>query len=115
MGNSEHPSKRYGERRVKTANCELCQAPGNRRKLIYHNCGREGHIKRDRMCAARGRKCAKCHVSGHFAACCAEGKGKNKDDTSNNKSFRGQQKRYIRRKQGSTNQVDENGYSSESS
>ena len=43
------------------------------------------------------------------------GKEKNKDDTSNNKSFRGQQKRYIRRKQGSTNQVDENGYSSESS
>ena len=45
----------------------------------------------------------------------AEGKGKNKDDTSNNKSSRGQQKQYIRRKQGSTNQDDENRYSSESS
>ena len=89
--------------------------PGERRKLICHNCGREGHIKRDRMCPARGGKCAKCHVSGHFAACWAEGEGKNKDDMSNNKSSRGQQKRYIRRKQGSTNQVDENGYSSESS
>ena len=29
--------------------------PGERRKLICHNCGREGHIKRDRMCPARGR------------------------------------------------------------
>ena len=45
-------------------------------------------------------KCAKCHVSGHFAVYCAKGKGKNKDGTSNNnKSFRGQHNRHGRQKQ----------------
>ena len=83
-----------GESKPPTVN--YVKQPDERRKLICHSCGREGHIKRDRMCPARGRKCAKCHVSGHFAACRAEGNGKNKDDTSNNKSFRGQQKQYSR-------------------
>ncbi|XP_015754060.1 PREDICTED: uncharacterized protein LOC107333722 [Acropora digitifera] len=35
-----------------------------------YNCGREGHLARDRNCPARGKKCAKCGRYGHFALCC---------------------------------------------
>ena len=35
-----------------------------------YNCGREGHLARDRNCPARGKKCAKCGSYGHFALCC---------------------------------------------
>ena len=104
--------ERYGERQVKTANCELCQAARAReKKCICHNCGREGHIKRDRMCPS----CTKCHVFWTLRCLLCQRERKKKGDTSKNKSFRGQQKQYGRQKQDSTNQVDENGYSSESS
>ena len=39
-----------------------------RRKCF--NCGREGHLARDRNCLAKGKKCAKCGRYGHFAVCC---------------------------------------------
>ena len=32
-----------------------------------YNCGREGHLARDRNCPARGKKCGR---YGHFALCC---------------------------------------------
>ena len=54
----------------------------------------------DERATSRGIECAQrgagnvlnAMFSGHFAACCAEGKEKIKDDTSSSKSFRGQQK-----------------------
>ncbi|XP_015755918.1 PREDICTED: uncharacterized protein LOC107335405 [Acropora digitifera] len=35
-----------------------------------YNCGREGHLARDRNCPASGKKCAKCGRYGNFALCC---------------------------------------------
>ena len=85
-----------GESKPPTVN--YVKQPGERRKVICHNCGREGHIKRDRMCPGRGNM-LNAMFCGHFAVCCAKGKGKNKDGTSNNnKSFPGQHNRHGRQK-----------------
>ena len=72
----------------------------------------------DERATSRGIECAHRVLNAMFldTSLFAVPKGKEKKgDTSKNKSFRGQQKQYGRQKQGSTNQVDENGYSSESS
>ncbi|XP_062600099.1 uncharacterized protein K02A2.6-like [Saccostrea cucullata] len=33
-------------------------------------CGKYGHIRTDPKCPARGQKCRKCHMEGHYEACC---------------------------------------------
>ena len=42
----------------------------NDERRKFYNCGREGHLAKDRNCPARGKKCAKCGRYGHFAVCC---------------------------------------------
>ena len=33
-------------------------------------CGKFGHYRTDSKCPARGQKCRKCHMEGHFEVCC---------------------------------------------
>ncbi|KAH3741990.1 hypothetical protein DPMN_048720 [Dreissena polymorpha] len=45
--------------------------PSNRKvNVICYACGRYGHVKTDRNCPAKGRKCRKCKKEGHFEKCC---------------------------------------------
>lgn len=84
-----------------------------KRNLVCHNCGREGHIRRDRNCPARGKKCAKCSKIGHFAVCC-RGEEVTRGETSKDKASKREQRGRWQR--GSTNQVvdqEESGDSSE--
>ena len=37
-------------------------------------CGKHGHYAKSRDCPARGKKCAKCKMVGHFAVCCKSNK-----------------------------------------
>ena len=86
-----------------------------KRKLICYNCEKEGHIKRDKSCPARGRKCAKCKKTGHFAACCNREKAAEREENKNRDPrgiYRGHWGHGDRQKRGSTNQVE---YSSDSS
>ncbi|KAH3870071.1 hypothetical protein DPMN_033251 [Dreissena polymorpha] len=37
---------------------------------MCYACGRYGHMKTDRNCPEKGRKCRKCKKEGHFEKCC---------------------------------------------
>ncbi|CAG2207858.1 unnamed protein product [Mytilus edulis] len=39
-------------------------------KATCYSCGREGHIRTDPSCPARGKKCRKCKIVGHFDKVC---------------------------------------------
>lgn len=42
----------------------------NDRARMCYACGRIGHIRTDKSCPARGKKCRKCNKEGHFEKCC---------------------------------------------
>jgi hypothetical protein len=51
------------------------------RQLRCYACGREGHIRTDAKCPAKGKKCRKCKKEGHFEVCC-------ETDTKKSRSWR---------------------------
>ena len=67
------------------------------------SCGKAGHFSRDPCCPAKGRKCSRCSMYGHFAVCCRN-LDRNAPETGKGlrpKSTRGNRKAFSRQ----TNQV----------
>lgn len=48
------------------------------KRVTCYACGKEGHVKRDPNCPAKGKTCHKCTNVGHFAKCCWTGHSQNK-------------------------------------
>lgn len=42
----------------------------SKKSTMCYSCGREGHIRTDPNCPARGKKCRKCKIIGHFEMVC---------------------------------------------
>jgi hypothetical protein len=56
---SNSSDRKWRDRRASTSSASSCW-----------NCGKEGHMARDRKCPARDKECLKCGKTGHFAKCC---------------------------------------------
>lgn len=86
MENAELYEKIYDKLEVKEEKAEVNWVRDDRkafRKRRYEDvkpstsksggcwaCGKEGHIKTDKDCPARGKSCMKCHKKGHFSVGC---------------------------------------------
>ena len=66
------------------------------KKILCYSCGKEGHMRKDKSCPARGKKCAKCGKYGHFAACC-KAKSASGSDNGGERHSRGGQRGNRRR------------------
>ena len=78
-GTKEHVNKVSPRKFDRQSNKFQKQEGG--RQLRCYACGREGHIRTDAKCPAKGKKCRKCKKEGHFEVCC-------KTDTKKTRSWR---------------------------
>lgn len=60
-------NKVHHESRKWVKNCNSTNSSSREKKCFA--CGRYGHIKTDKECPAKGKKCRKCK-EGHFEKCC---------------------------------------------
>ncbi|CAG2188483.1 unnamed protein product [Mytilus edulis] len=62
--------KQYGKNSFNSGNKSFNSGNKSTCTATCYSCGREGHIRTDPSCPARGKKCRKCKIVGHFDKVC---------------------------------------------